>query len=96
MITRIVKLTIQPDKTAEFLAIFDESKSFILNSEGCSYVQVLHDTQQPHLFFTYSIWDSEDHLNNYRQSETFERIWQRTKLLFAAKAEAWSLVSPGE
>lgn len=96
MITRIVKLTIQPDKTAEFLAIFDESKSFILNSEGCSFVQALHDIHKPHVFFTYSIWDSEEHLNKYRQSATFDNIWQRTKLLFAAKAEAWSLVSPVE
>lgn len=96
MITRIVKLTIQPDKTAEFLTIFNDSKSFILNSEGCSFVQVLHDIHQPDLFFTYSIWDSEEHLNKYRQSETFETIWQRTKLLFAAKAEAWSLKSPQE
>ena len=96
MITRIVKLTIQPDKTADFLAIFNDSKPFILNSEGCHQVQVLNDTQQPHLFFTYSIWESEEHLNKYRQSEIFESIWQRTKMLFAAKAEAWSLVSPLE
>lgn len=96
MITRIVKLTLQPDKTGEFLTIFNDSKSFILNSEGCNFVQVLKDAQQPHIFFTYSIWDSEEHLNNYRQSEVFENIWKRTKTLFAAKAEAWSLVSPFE
>ena len=93
MIIRIVKLTILPDKTADFLALFQESKQFILNSEGCSYVEVLKDTKQPHLFFTYSCWDSEAHLNKYRDSELFKGIWARTKALFSEKAEAWSLES---
>jgi heme-degrading monooxygenase HmoA len=96
MIIRIVKLNIQPDKTAEFLTLFNDSKSFILNSEGCSFVQVLTDIKQPNLFFTYSCWDTEEHLNKYRDSEVFEGIWKRTKLLFADKAEAWSLISPIE
>lgn len=91
MIIRIVKLTILPDKATEFLTLFNESKSIILNSEGCTYVEVLRDTQQPHFFFTYSCWDSEEHLNLYRNSELFKNIWSRTKMLFADKAEAWSL-----
>lgn len=91
MITRIVKLTILPDKATEFVTLFNESKSIILNSEGCTYVEVLRDTQHPQLFFTYSSWDSEEHLNLYRNSELFKNIWSRTKVLFADKAEAWSL-----
>lgn len=93
MITRIVKLSILPDKAQEFLTLFQESKSFILNSEGCSYVEVLKDTKHPHLFFTYSCWDSEQHLDLYRNSELFKGIWSRTKVLFSDKAEAWSLES---
>lgn len=96
MITRIVKLSIQPDKTSEFLTIFNDSRGIILNFEGCSYVQVFYEINKPNLFFTYSCWDSEEHLNNYRRSEEFENIWKRTKLLFAEKAEAWSLSTPGE
>jgi heme-degrading monooxygenase HmoA len=94
MITRIVKLTIQPDKTSEFLHLFNNSKSYILNSQGCNYIQVLHDIHQPNLFFTYSCWDTEEDLNNYRGSELFKTIWKQTKQLFADKAGAWSLQSP--
>ena len=54
MIIRIVKLTIQPHQITDFLALFSQSKSVILNYEGCSFVQVLKDTKQDNLFFTYS------------------------------------------
>jgi hypothetical protein len=30
-------------------------------------------------------------LNAYRNSELFAGVWGRTKVLFAEKAEAWSL-----
>jgi heme-degrading monooxygenase HmoA len=40
---------------------------------------------------TYSIWDSEEALNNYRDSELFGELWPKIKPWFAAKAEAWSV-----
>jgi heme-degrading monooxygenase HmoA len=43
------------------------------------------------VFFTYSIWDSEDHLYQYRKSVTFKEIWSKTKPLFCNKAKAWSV-----
>ena len=42
-------------------------------------------------FFTYSYWDSENDLNNYRKSELFNEVWTFTKKLFNAKPEAWSV-----
>jgi heme-degrading monooxygenase HmoA len=41
--------------------------------------------------FTVSIWESEDDLNAYRNSELFENTWAKTKVLFNDKPEAWSL-----
>ena len=96
MITRIVKLTIQEEKAAEFISLFNESKSFIKNSPGCKHVELLSDIHQPTIFFTHSRWDSEEHLNQYRDSDLFKNIWLRTKILFADKAEAWSLQSFAE
>jgi heme-degrading monooxygenase HmoA len=96
MITRIVKLTIQYEKTAEFIALFNESKSLIKNSPGCRHVELLNDIHQPTIFFTHSHWDSEEHLNQYRDSDLFKNIWPKTKILFADKPEAWSLQSFAE
>jgi len=43
------------------------------------------------VFFTYSYWDSEKDLNNYRDSQLFKEVWSNTKILFNLKPEAWSV-----
>ena len=91
MIIRIVKMTFQPEEVANFLKIFKESKQLIRNMEGCTHLELLNDINSSTIFFTYSYWQTENDLNNYRNSELFERVWGKTKVLFAAKAEAWSV-----
>ena len=91
MIIRIVKMTFMPEKVNEFLEIFNSSKQRIRNFEGCSHLELLNDINSPNIFFTYSYWQSETHLNNYRDSELFGSVWKRTKPLFSAKTEAWSV-----
>lgn len=91
MIIRIVKMTFQPNKVNEFLEIFNESKQLIRNMPGCTHLELLKDTNSPSIFFTYSYWDSENDLNYYRNSIVFSNVWTKTKVLFATKAEAWSV-----
>ncbi|WP_299823909.1 antibiotic biosynthesis monooxygenase family protein [uncultured Pontibacter sp.] len=90
MLIRIVRMTFQPEKTAEFLEIFHNSKDRIQAFIGCNHVELLQDLNNPNIYSTYSLWDSEEHLNNYRRSELFGQVWPATKTLFAAKPEAWS------
>ncbi|PCJ83526.1 MAG: antibiotic biosynthesis monooxygenase [Flavobacteriales bacterium] len=96
MIIRIVKMTFLPERVDDFLEVFGNFKEKIRAFEGCSKVELLQDVRQPHVFFTYSWWDSETHLNNYRHSELFQSTWAKTKQLFSDKAEAWSLESKVE
>lgn len=91
MIKRIVKLTFAKDKAADFLVIFEEMKHQIRGFEGCRHLELWRSRADANVFFTMSIWDSEAHLDEYRQSEVFVRTWQRTKALFAERAEAWSV-----
>lgn len=90
MIHRIVKMTLQPEKVTEFLSYFDTIKHQINTYNGCQGVKLLHDKNNPNILFTFSLWSSEEHLNNYRHSELFATVWPNTKEFFAAKAEAWS------
>lgn len=91
MIKRIVKLTFQKDKTADFLAIFEASKSDIRNFEGCLHVELLRLKTQKNVFFTFSIWEDENALENYRKSALFRTTWDKTKALFSEKPEAWTV-----
>jgi len=91
MIKRIVKLTFQEDKLEAFKAIFEESKSKIRAFEGCKHVELLQGVAPDNIFFTFSIWESEDDLNKYRHSELFQGTWAKTKVLFSDKPQAWSV-----
>mgnify|MGYP003641093341 CR=1 FL=1 len=91
MFVRIVKLTLKKENIASFEQIFEESKNVIRNVEGCTFLELLQDKNNPNIFFTYSFWQSEEHLDKYRNSDYFKNIWSETKKLFADRAEAWSV-----
>ena len=90
MITRLVKMTFRPEATEEFIQIFMESKDRIRAFDGCRHVELLRDKIDSQVFFTLSLWETQDNLDNYRNSELFNTTWAKTKLLFADKPEAWS------
>jgi autoinducer 2-degrading protein len=91
MIIRIVKLTFEEDGPATFLSLFEANQEAIRGAEGCHHLELLRDQSEPTIFFTYSLWESEECLNAYRDSELFGSVWPKLKPLFSAKPEAWSL-----
>ena len=91
MIIRIVKMTFDQKKVNEFLEIFNSSKQYIRNFKGCTHLELLNDINSTNIFFTYSYWESENDLNNYRNSELFNTVWNKTKVLFSAKVETWTV-----
>ncbi len=91
MVTRIVKMTFYPEQISVFLALFEKNKKHISSFEGCTNLELLNDITQPNVFFTYSKWKDETYLEKYRQSDLFNSVWKQTKILFSAKAEAWTV-----
>jgi len=91
MFVRIVKMSFYPKHVDAFLKIFNEKKEFIRNNNGCSLLELYQDKTNPSIFFTYSYWDTEQDLENYRNSELFKIVWTKTKALFNDKPEAWSV-----
>jgi quinol monooxygenase YgiN len=91
MITRIVKLTFQPEKVSEFLKLFEATKSQIAAFEGCESLQLMKAEGSDNVFFTVSEWQAASYLEAYRKSDFFTDLWNNTKIHFAAQPEAWSL-----
>ncbi len=91
MLLRLVKMTFKHEEIETFKAFFDDKKETIKGFEGCLHLELWQDTAHPAIFFTYSRWHNERSLNHYRNSAFFKDTWQQTKLLFAAKPEAWSV-----
>lgn len=91
MLVRIVKLGFAEAHISTFLSDFETYKYKIRGFEGCEFLELYRDKNNPHIFFTYSYWKSENDLEKYRHSDTFKTIWAKTKPLFNTKPEAWSV-----
>jgi quinol monooxygenase YgiN len=91
MIKRIVKMSFQPERAEEFRAVFESNKQRIGSFPGCTHLELWQDVDDPATFFTYSFWESPEHLEQYRRSEVFKSVWSLTKPLFRDKAQAWSV-----
>lgn len=90
-LTRVVKLTLDPQYIEDFKNIFIEHQTGIAQMQGCLHLQALQDHKEPHIFFTISKWESEHALDNYRYSAFFKTLWSKVKPMFIAKAMAHSL-----
>ncbi len=91
MLIRIVKLTIKSENIASFERIFEETKQYIRDFDGCQFLALYRDNKEPNIFFTHSHWVDDAALQHYRNSEFFKTVWSKTKLLFDAKPEAYSM-----
>lgn len=91
MLIRIVRLTLQPERVADFLTIFRDSENEIRNMPGCRHLELWQDADAPHIYCTHSHWDSAADLDAYRRSTLFGQVWPATKALFAAPPLAFSV-----
>ncbi len=92
MITRIVRMEFDPHKVETFLAVFDQSKKLIRHFPGVLRLELHRDANLPNVFYTYSWWEGEEALEAYRTSALFADVWAKTKVLFAGKPMAFSLL----
>lgn len=91
MFVRIVKMSFHEENIAAFRENFELMKEKIRNAPGNRFLELYQDKNNKCIFFTYSYWETENDLENYRQSELFYDVWQFTKKLFNDKPEAWSV-----
>ncbi len=91
MFIRIVKMSFHEEHIPKFLENFDVMKEKIRGAEGNRFLELYQDKNNPCIFFTYSFWETEQDLENYRTSVLFDEVWTFTKKLFNGKPEAWSV-----
>lgn len=91
MVTRIVKLEFHDQYLQNFLHYFDTISHVVNTFPGCTGMKLYQDVKQPSVIFTYSHWESETALENYRNSEAFGKIWPTIKPWFAGRPEAWTV-----
>lgn len=83
-------MTFREEEVGAFLEVFNASKDKIRHFEGCSHLDLLKDYHLSNVFSTYSIWENDEALDNYRHSALFKEVWAQTKVLFKEKPVAFS------
>lgn len=91
MIIRIVKMAFREDAAQDFLNLFETVRPQIRSMAGCRELRLLREKSEGNVFFTWSLWDSEAYLEQYRNSALFRNTWSQTKALFAERAAAWTV-----
>ena len=84
-------MSIDKDKIEKFLSNFHQNKEKIRNFQGCQFLELYQDKNDNNIFFTYSYWNTEEDLENYRKSDFFQNVWSKTKILFNENPQAWSV-----
>ena len=90
MIVRIVKMTFKPEFISDFVKTESKIHERIRNFKGCTHLNILNDVSNPGIFFSYSYWNTEAELNDYRHSNFFRNTWETVKEMFAEQAQAWT------
>jgi len=90
MLIRVVRMTFKPEAVEDFLTNFDENKHSIRNFPGCHHLELWRDENDKNIFLTHSHWESEEKLNQYRDSELLKTVWTFAKTLFSEKPLAFS------
>ncbi len=89
MIHRIVKLNIREEERETFIETFNAHCEKIRHFPGCKSLRLQAEVGNS-VFFTYSLWENDEALQNYRNSELFGIVSPALKSLFADRAMAWS------
>ena len=86
-------MSFAPDKTNNFLSLFNDAKEKIASVEGIISLELVRDLDNKNIFFTISKWENDFFLEKYRKSKLFRETWTKTKVFFNDKPDAWSTES---
>ena len=87
---RVVKMSFRYEHINDFKELFAERRERIRHFEGCSYLELWQDKDNPGIFYTYSLWDDAHNLEAYRVSDLFQETWMTVKQWFNDAPEAFS------
>ncbi|ACF14489.1 Antibiotic biosynthesis monooxygenase [Chloroherpeton thalassium ATCC 35110] len=90
MIIRLVKMSFQPQESTRFLSLYKQVHPKILSFPGCVSVELLHEVHDEHAYTTYSLWQNNDALEAYRQSDFFKATWTEVRKMLRSKTLAIS------
>ena len=89
---RIVRMTLKnEDALQAFQNIYAKRNPYKNGVAGCLSVEILRDINESNICYTLSEWETNEALEEYRNSAYFKQTWPMVKALLSKRAEAYSL-----
>ncbi len=90
MIVRIVHMFFRPHALEQLMPLIHRQLRNVMSHPGCLAVKLFRDTSDPDHLCTFSIWEDQEALDDYRQSDHFIEVWSTLKSHFAKPPQAYS------
>ncbi len=79
-IVRMIYVSVDPDKGVEAERTWkDHCAPLMIKQPGCLSEKLLECTDTPGEYISYSEWDSQESIDQYRESSTHEEIRQKSR-----------------
>lgn len=91
MILRIVKIKIDEVKIDTFKLFMKNLRNEKLRLKGCLHFDYFHEKKNKNIYYTYTIWENEKHLNQYKKSELFKKVISTLNSLSIEEPRAWTI-----
>ncbi len=91
MILRVVKLKVDPRKMEAFQLFMENLHDEKLRLNGCLHFDFFNERQNPNIFYSYTIWEHEKFLKQYKKTDLFKEVVQTLRELCIDEPQAWTI-----
>jgi quinol monooxygenase YgiN len=84
-------MTFMESRIDDFMDLEKSICRDIRRFKGCRHLEILQDIHNRCVFFSYSHWESESDLEDYRRADFFKETWATLCRWFREAPETWTL-----
>lgn len=91
MITRITKFQIEPTQRKAFSEFMKQFKDELISADGCRHFDVLRDKNDDLNLFMFMIWDSDEKLEKFRNSDLNKLLIKKIDSFSKGEPSSWTV-----
>lgn len=91
MILRVVKMNVDEEKRDAFELFMKNLREEKLKLAGCLHFDYFHEKNNKNIFYSYTIWESEKYLKQYKKTDLFIEVVSTLKKLCTEEPKAWTI-----
>ncbi|OFX61669.1 MAG: hypothetical protein A2046_04560 [Bacteroidetes bacterium GWA2_30_7] len=91
MIVRIVKMQVNESNKVLFKQTLKDYQPLLKKQKGCMQIDMLNDKKIKDIYYSYTIWDNEENLKKYKNSDFYKELSSKVLPLCEKEPQAWTV-----